>query len=173
MTFFFETGNNSYKGPAFAGLLGNLLLNNQPIPNVGDATGLRGSATAGNLYLALHTAEPYTGDAQNSNEAAYSGYARVPVPRGSSEWSLLSQQSNYSNSFLNFFATYTRKSLTYFPRVAAYSGGGSADALITHVSLGTDLAGAGMLMYVCELENALQLEVGKVPSIPNLQFCEG
>jgi hypothetical protein len=35
-----------------------LVFNNTNCADVGDATGLRGSSTAGSLYIALHTADP-------------------------------------------------------------------------------------------------------------------
>ena len=43
---------------AFETALLNNILKNAAIANVGDATGLPGSATAGILYVALHTADP-------------------------------------------------------------------------------------------------------------------
>lgn len=171
-TLFSTVGNNTQKGPVFAGQLGGHLVANQNVPNVGDAVGLRGSAVAGNLYIAGHTAEPYTGDAQNANEIAYTGYARIAVPRNTAVWKIIARQQNYSNASLDFFATYIYQGIVYFPRVEAYGGGGAPAARITHLSLGTELSGAGLLMYVCELVTPLQLLVGKVPEIANLQFCE-
>lgn len=58
-----------------------LVFNNTTIANVGDATGLRGTTTAGSLYFALHTADPGTSNPQTTNEATYTGYARVAVAR--------------------------------------------------------------------------------------------
>ena len=58
-----------------------LLFKNTNFALVGDATGLRGSSTAGSLYFSLHTADPgETGD-QTTNEIAYTDYARVAVAR--------------------------------------------------------------------------------------------
>lgn len=48
---------------------------------VGDATGIVGSAAAGSLYMALHTAYPGEAGSQNTSEAAYTSYARVAVAR--------------------------------------------------------------------------------------------
>ena len=59
----------------------NLLYNNNNWANVGDATGLRGSASAGSLYISLHTADPGETGTQSTSEAAYTGYARVAVAR--------------------------------------------------------------------------------------------
>lgn len=58
-----------------------LYFNNTNIANIGDATGLRGSTTAGSFFFSLHTANPgETGD-QTTSEIAYTGYARVAVAR--------------------------------------------------------------------------------------------
>lgn len=48
-----------------------LLLNNTDWANVGDAGGLQNSATAGSLYLSLHTSSPGEGGSQTTNEIAY------------------------------------------------------------------------------------------------------
>ncbi len=48
-----------------------LLLNNTDWANVGDASGLQNSATAGSLYLSLHTSSPGEGGTQATNEIAY------------------------------------------------------------------------------------------------------
>lgn len=66
----------------------NLLFNNTNAANIGDATGLRGSSSAGSLYLSLHTADPgLTGD-QTTSEATYTSYTRVGVVRTSSGWTI-------------------------------------------------------------------------------------
>jgi len=49
-----------------------LLLNNTDWAAVGDAGGLQNSATAGSLYLSLHTSSPGEGGSQSTNEIAYS-----------------------------------------------------------------------------------------------------
>ncbi|MEJ1933714.1 hypothetical protein WDZ92_26230, partial [Nostoc sp. NIES-2111] len=53
-----------------------LVFNNTNIALVGDATGLRGSAAAGSLYLSLHTAAPAEGGTPARNEVAYTGHTR-------------------------------------------------------------------------------------------------
>jgi hypothetical protein len=56
------------------GLL-SLIFENANYANVGDATGLRGSSTAGVFYVSLHTANPNETGSQTTSEAAYtSGY---------------------------------------------------------------------------------------------------
>jgi hypothetical protein len=48
-----------------------LLFTNLDWALIGDAAGLQNSATAGNLYLSLHTSSPGTGGSQTTNEIAY------------------------------------------------------------------------------------------------------
>src|SRR5262245_64649545 len=71
------------------GLL-SLLFENANYANVGDATGLRGSTTAGVFYVSLHTASPGETGSQNTSEAGYTSYARVSVPRSTSGWTVAS-----------------------------------------------------------------------------------
>lgn len=48
-----------------------LFFNNTNWAVVGDATGLRGSTTAGSLYLSLHTASPAEAGNQSTSEISY------------------------------------------------------------------------------------------------------
>lgn len=73
---------------AFATALLQHIFQNAAVANYGDATGLPAAATVGSLYLALHTADPGKTGNQSTNEAAYTGYARVAVARNSSNWSV-------------------------------------------------------------------------------------
>ena len=65
-----------------------LLFNNTDIANIGDAAGLQNSATAGSLYVALHTADPGETGTQATSEATYTGYARVAVARSGAGWTV-------------------------------------------------------------------------------------
>jgi hypothetical protein len=47
------------------------LFNNANWSNIGDATGIRGSSTAGSLYLSLHTSSPGEAGDQTTNEISY------------------------------------------------------------------------------------------------------
>jgi hypothetical protein len=87
-------------------------------------------STTGNadLYLALHTADPGEGGAQNTSEAAYTNYARVAVVRTSGGWTVSGNQA--SNT-----------ALVQFPQC------GASGATITHVSIGTSDSGAGQIIY--------------------------
>lgn len=65
-----------------------LLFNNTNFANVGDATGLRGSTTAGSLYVSLHTADPGEAGSQTTSEITYTSYARVAVARSGAGWTV-------------------------------------------------------------------------------------
>jgi hypothetical protein len=105
-----------------------LLFNNTNFANVGDATGLRGSSTAGSLYISLHTADPGEAGSQTTNETAYTNYARVAVARSGAGWTIS------TNSASNAAAV-------PFPQC------GASGATITHFGIGTDSSGAGTLLY--------------------------
>jgi hypothetical protein len=105
-----------------------LLYNNTNIANVGDATGLRGSTTAGSLYISLHTADPGEAGDQTTNEATYTSYARVAVARSAGGWTV-------SGNAVSNTAAIT------FP---AATGGSNT---ITHFGIGTASSGAGVLLY--------------------------
>jgi hypothetical protein len=94
---------------------------------VGDAGGLRGSATAGSLYFSLHTADPGETGNQTTNEIAYTSYARVAVTRGA--------------GFTVSTNTVAPAADVTFP--AGTGGAGTA----THWGVGTDVSGAGKLLY--------------------------
>lgn len=65
-----------------------LYFNNSNHANVGDATGLRGSTTAGSLFVSLHTADPGEAGNQSTSETSYTGYARVAVARSGAGWTI-------------------------------------------------------------------------------------
>lgn len=71
---------------AFETALLALIFENADATNVGDAGGLRGSATAGVFYISLHVGSPADTGNQATNEAAYTSYDRVSVARASAQW---------------------------------------------------------------------------------------
>ena len=58
---------------------------------IGDATGLRGSSTAGSLWISLWVGNPLDTGAGGA-EATYTGYARVAVARSAAQWTVTAQQ---------------------------------------------------------------------------------
>lgn len=105
-----------------------LLFNNTNIANVGDATGLRGSSTAGSLYVSLHTADPGEAGDQTTSEATYTSYARVAVARSGAGW------------------TVTGNSVSPAANISFPAGTGGSGT-VTHFGIGTASSGAGVLLY--------------------------
>jgi len=52
--------------------------------------------TNSNLYLALHTSDPGEAGGQSTNEADYTGYARVAVPKTAAGWTVSGNQIHAS-----------------------------------------------------------------------------
>lgn len=130
---------------AFETALLQHILQNAAIANVGDASGLQPSATAGSVYIGLHSADPGEGGAQNTTELSYTGYARVAVARSSAGWDVAGNTA--SNDAAVDFAECT---------------GGSGTA--THFSIGTDASGAGTLLFSGALSASLAISTGITPS---------
>lgn len=105
-----------------------LVFNNVNIPNIGDATGLRGSTVAGSLYLSLHTADPGEGGDQTTNEVAYTGYARVAVARSGAGF------------------TVTGNSVSPAANVD-FGACTAAPATYAYWAIGTAASGAGKILY--------------------------
>lgn len=121
-----------------------LLFQNDAWELVGDASGLQPSATAGSLYVALHTADPGEAGDQTTNEAAYTGYARVAVARTAGGWSVSG-------------ATVSNVGTVQFGECTA----GSATA--THFSVGTGSAGSGSIIYSGALSASRAISAGITP----------
>lgn len=134
------------KSNAFETALLGLLFENTAIANLGDAGGLRASATAGSLYFSLHTADPGEAGDQTTNEIAYTSYARVAVARSSSGWTV-------SGNAVAVDADVT------FP--AGSGGSGTA----THWGLGTASSGAGVLLYKGSISPTIVCGSGVTPKL--------
>ena len=115
--------------------------------NIGDATGLVASTTAGVYYISLHTADPGEGGDQTTNEATYTGYQRISVARSAAEWTVTATDPptvDNDNPITFDVAT-----------------GGSNT--ITHVGVGTDASGAGNLLFKFALDSSLAVSSGITP----------
>ena len=133
------------KSNAFENSLLQLLFNNVDIANIGDAGGIQNSATAGSLYLALHTADPGEAGDQTTNECAYTSYDRVAVARSGAGWTVA------ANVATNF-------ALAQFPECT----GGSET--ITYVSIGTSsYPTAGVILYSGALTASRSVSSGIQP----------
>jgi len=116
----------------------DLIFNNAAIANVGDAGGLQPSATAGSLYVSLHSADPGEAGAQTTNEVAYTNYARVAVARSGAGWTVSGNTANNA-------------ALVQFPQC------GASGATATYVGVGTLSAGAGLLLFSGQLSSSLTI----------------
>jgi hypothetical protein len=133
------------KSNVFETSLLNHVFANLPIGTVGDTTGLPAAATAGSLYISLHTADPGEAGDQSTSEATYTGYARVGVVRSSAGWTVAS--GSVTNAAIINFAACTAGSNT-----------------ISHVGIGTASTGAGVLLYSLALTASLAVSNGITPS---------
>jgi hypothetical protein len=126
----------------------DLLFVNGDWANIGDAGGLQNSTSAGSFYISLHTSSPGVSGNQTTNEAAYTGYARIAVARSGAGWTV--SGANCSN--------------------AAQIGGDAAwdctasTATISHVGIGTDASGAGNLILYGALTAPLSVSAGIDPT---------
>lgn len=116
------------KGNIFENDLLLLIFNNVNIANIGDATGLRASTVAGQLFLSLHTADPGEAGDQSTNEVAYTGYARVGVARSGAGFTVTGNSVSPAVN-VDFGAC------TALPATYAFWG------------IGTSASGAGKLLY--------------------------
>jgi len=126
-----------------------LLFNNTNAANIGDATGLRGSSTAGSFYVSLHTSDPGEAADQTTNETSYTSYARVAVARSTSGWTV----SGTSPTQVSPVATVS------FP---ACTG---STATITHFGIGTSSSGAGVLLYKGTVTPNISVSAGVTPQL--------
>jgi len=123
----------------------NLVFRNADLPLIGDATGLRGSSTAGDLFLAYHTADPGEAGTQTTSECSYTGYSRTAISRAG-----------------GFTVTANSVSPTADVDMAGPKTGG-ADQTITHFSYGTASAGAGKILYRGPVTPNIPVTDGVIP----------
>lgn len=137
------SASNSFESSAL-----NLIFLNSNIANVGDATGLRGSSTAGSLFVALHTADPGEAGDQTTSETTYTGYARVAVARSGAGWTVSgTAPTQVANAAAVTFGLDTVGSQT-----------------ITHFSVGVATSGASVIIVSGALTASLAVSPGITPS---------
>ena len=123
----------------------DLIFTNVDAPNVGDAAGLQNSATAGSLYISLHTATlADTHTAQTQDEAAYTSYARVAVARSVAGWTVAA-------------GTVDNDAAITFPKA---TGGSETE---TDFGIGSDASGAGNLQIYGALTASLAVSNNITP----------
>lgn len=108
------------------------------------------TSPATDLYLSLHTADPGVGGSQTTNETAYTNYARVAVVRTTSGWDAPSGGATANAALVQFAQC------------------GASGATLTHVAIGTNSSGAGLVLYAGALTSSLAVANGIQP-----QFAAG
>lgn len=99
-----------------------LMFENADFANIGDATGLRGSSTAGSFYFALFTADP-TETGSTAAECAYGSYARVAVARSTAGFTV-TNDTVVNDADITFpLAASGTETATYGAIMTASSGG--------------------------------------------------
>lgn len=130
---------------AFEDKILSLYLTNADAANIGDATGLRGSTTAGSLYSSLHTSDPgETGD-QTTNETVYTNYARQAIARSTAGWTVTTGVGDNDSPIT-------------FPQC------GATGATLTHFGLGSAVSGVGNRDMNGALAASLAVSSGITPS---------
>ncbi len=126
-----------------------LIFNNTNIANIGDATGLRGSSTAGSLWVSLHTADPGETGTGVTSETGYTGYARVIRARASG-----------TGGF-----TVTTNSVSPADNLDFGECSASPGGAITHFGIVNTSSGAAKLLYSGTVTPNITMAVGVIPRI--------
>lgn len=105
------------------------------------------------LALALHTTSPGENGEANTNEAAYTGYARVAVPRATTSWTIAGSSS----------ATGSASPTTpiEFPQCTA----GSTTVSYFSISASTVTGSTGMIFLYGSITPAITVTVGVSPRL--------
>lgn len=133
---------------AFENLALLAFFQNANIANMGDATGLRGSTTAGSLFIALHTADPGEAGDQTTSEATYTGYARVAVARSSGGFTVSGTAPTQA----------ANAAAVNFPACTA------STSVCTFFSVGLVTSGASVILASGALTASLSVSAGITPS---------
>lgn len=134
------------KGNTFENELLLLIFNNTDAALIGDATGLRGSSTAGSLYFSLHTGDPGEGGSQTTSECAYGSYARVAVARSGAGFTVTANSVSPAAN-------------VDFPACTSGTETGS------HWAVGTASSGAGKVLYKGAISPTIAISAGVTPRL--------
>lgn len=123
-----------------------LIFTNTNLANLGDATGLRGSSTAGVFWISLTVSPGHTeaGD-QTTNETSYTNYARQDEARNTTQWTVTNDTADNDNAI-------------------PFPTGGASGATLFGFGLGSDTSGAGNLFLIGDLTSTLAVSNGITPS---------
>lgn len=120
-----------------------LIFNATAIANLADNAA---TSPVTNLHVSLHTANPSASNDQTTSEASYTGYARIAVARTSSGWTVTANSVSPA-------------ALISFP---ACTGGTNT---ITHFAVGTELTGAGKILYSGTVTPNISVSSGVTPQL--------
>lgn len=132
------------KSNTFENDLLKLIFNGTAIAGLADNAA---SSPLTTFYLTLHTADPGEDGLQNTNEVAYTGFARVAVARNAGGW-VVTDNSVSPVSVIEF---------------GEMTAGTPSTA--THASIGTAASGGGKILYRGALTPNVSIAVGVVPRI--------
>lgn len=139
---------------AFQEQLFDLLLNNQTLATIGDATGIVGSTGDGSLYVSLHSGDPGETGTQTTNELTtgeYTGYARVAIARDdAARWTISTSGSP---------STASNAAATTFPACTGGTGV-TATYFVVGAESGTT---AGIILWSGALDSGLAISNGITP----------
>lgn len=124
-----------------------LIFNNTNIANIGDATGLRGSTTAGSLYLFLATGDPGEAGTATTNEIAYTGYVRQAVARSGAGFVVTDNSVSPAAN-------------VDFPEMTGGAGG-----TVTHWGVCKESAGASVNLYKGTVTPNIAVAAGVTPRL--------
>ena len=124
-----------------------LLFNNTNISDIGDATGVRGSTTAGTFWVSLHTGDPGEAGTAITSETAYTGYLRVAIARSGAGF-VVSGNSVSPAANIDF------------AECSAAPGGA-----ITYFGIVNTSSGAGKLLYSGTVTPSITMAVGVIPRL--------
>lgn len=113
-----------------------------------NATYASAAGTATNMYVSLHTADPYAANeagTQSTSEISYTGYARVAVARG---------------------AGWTRTGSSISPTANIDFGQCTAGSgVATHFVIGELASGTGAILYAGAISPTISVSSGVIPRI--------
>jgi len=131
------------KGAAFEQSFLKLIFNATGIGTIADNAA---SSPITNIYVSLHTADPTASGTTSTNEATYTGYARVAVARTTAGWTVTSNSVSPA-------ATIS------FP---ACTGGTNT---ITNFAVGNQATGAGEIFYTGTVTPNISVASGVTPQL--------
>lgn len=103
---------------------------------------------ASTLYISLHTGAVGLGGNQLTNEATYTGYARIPITRSSGGGFNAASSGVAATNLLLQFGICT---------------GGTLPEVITHASIGENASGSGTVIVTAALASSITVNINSVP----------